>query len=140
MGRRHRRQKGTRAMTQVATDGVDERAVLALLRGEAAGDAPTDADLEAARRKFFARRAPATEGAVRGPVTGRVEIVTDRWGVPHIFAESTSDLFVAFGFAVARERLWQLDYRRRAASGTLAEVLGRTAGALRRDVEARTLD
>src|SRR4029434_4523303 len=45
---------------------------------------------------------------------------------------------VGVGFAVGRERLWQLDYRRRFASGTLAEVLGRTA--LRSDLEARTLD
>jgi penicillin amidase len=111
-----------------------EQAVLALLRGEAG----VASDLADARRQFFARRVPAIEGRAVGPVRGRVEIVTDRWGIPHIFAGNTWDLFVAFGFAVARERLWQLDYRRRAASGRLAEILGREA--LSRDVEARTLD
>src|SRR5207253_2544330 len=91
-----------------------------------------------ARREFLARRVPPIEGRIGGPVRERVEILTDRWGIPHVFAGNAWDLFLGFGFAVARERLWQLDYRRRAASGTLAEILGREAPA--RDVEARTLD
>ncbi|MBI3974305.1 MAG: penicillin acylase family protein [Chloroflexi bacterium] len=115
-----------------------EQAVLALLRGAATPETVQGMDLATARREFFARRVAPVEGTARGPVRGRVEIVTDRRGVPHIFAGQAWDLFVAFGFAVGRERLWQLDYRRRFASGTLAEVLGRSA--LRGDVEARTLD
>src|SRR5947209_18626717 len=111
-----------------------EQKVLALLRG----DPGTAGDLAEARREFFAERVPPVEGHVRGPMRARVEIVTDRWGTPHVFAGNAWDLFLAFGFAVARERLWQLDYRRRAASGRLAEILGREA--LSRDVEARTLD
>jgi penicillin amidase len=115
-----------------------EQALLAVLRGPAAGGPGVPGALAAARREFFQRRVPPVAGRQRGPVRRPVEIVTDRWGIPHVFAEDAWDLFLAFGFAVARERLWQLDYRRRAAAGTLAEVLGRDA--LRRDVEARTLD
>ena len=115
-----------------------EQAVLAALRGAVDGGPGAPDDLAVRRREFFARRVPPVAGRARGPVRRAVEIVTDRWGIPHVFAENAWDLFLAFGFAVARERLWQLDYRRRAAAGTLAEVLGR--GALRRDVEARTLD
>src|SRR3954471_22211301 len=118
-------------------DGDQELAVLAFLRGPHSTIAPAG-DLDAARREFFARRVPSTGGVTQGPVRARVEIVTDRWGIPHLFAQNTWDLFLAFGFAVARERLWQLDYRRRAAAGTLAEILGPEA--LRRDIEARTLD
>jgi penicillin amidase len=120
--------------------GQAEQAVLAALRGRGEGGhgAGAPGDLAAARRAFFERRVPPVAGRVQGPVRRPVEIVTDRWGIPHVFAAEAGDLFVGFGFAVARERLWQLDYRRRAAAGTLAEILG--GEALRRDVEARTLD
>jgi penicillin G amidase len=53
-----------------------------------------------------------------------VEILVDRWGVPHIFAENESDLFFAQGFNAARDRLFQLDLWRRRGLGQLAEVLG----------------
>ncbi|HXT94196.1 MAG TPA: penicillin acylase family protein [Trebonia sp.] len=42
-----------------------------------------------------------------------VEIVVDRWGVPHIYSEDTYDAFRAQGFNVARDRLWQIDFWRR---------------------------
>ena len=125
----------------VVDSAQQEEAVLAVLRGARDGVPPEAAETEAlaeARRAFFARRVPPAAGSVRAPVRGRVEVVSDRWGVPHVYAEHAWDLFVGFGFAVGRERLWQLDYRRRFTSGTLAEILGRTA--LRSDVEARTLD
>jgi penicillin amidase len=53
-----------------------------------------------------------------------VEILVDRWGVPHIFAENENDLFFAQGFNAARDRLFQLDLWRRRGLGQLAEVLG----------------
>ena len=53
-----------------------------------------------------------------------VEVLVDRWGVPHIFAENESDLFFAQGFNAARDRLFQLDLWRRRGLGQLAEVLG----------------
>lgn len=53
-----------------------------------------------------------------------VEILVDRWGIPHIYAESTDDLFVAQGFNAARDRLFQLDLWRRRALGFLAEAFG----------------
>ena len=53
-----------------------------------------------------------------------VEILVDRWGVPHIFAGNENDLFFAQGFNAARDRLFQLDLWRRRGLGQLAEVLG----------------
>lgn len=53
-----------------------------------------------------------------------VEIVIDRWGVPHIHARSRSDVFVAQGFNAARDRLFQIDLWRRRGHGRLSEVLG----------------
>lgn len=53
-----------------------------------------------------------------------VEILIDRWGVPHIYAKNEADLFFAQGFYVARERLFQIDLWRRRGLGQLAEVFG----------------
>jgi penicillin amidase len=62
----------------------------------------------------------ATVEALSAPVT----VVRDRWGVAHIDARSTSDLFVAQGFVQAEDRIFQMDLWRRAAQGRLSEVLG----------------
>ncbi len=53
-----------------------------------------------------------------------VQIEWDDRGVPHIFAQSDMDAVRATGFAVAHDRLFQLDFLPRAASGRLAEALG----------------
>ena len=53
-----------------------------------------------------------------------VEVLRDRWGVPHIYARNTHDLFFAQGYVVAQDRMWQLEMWRRNAEGRLAEVLG----------------
>jgi penicillin amidase len=53
-----------------------------------------------------------------------VEILRDRWGVSHIYAQTVDDLFFAQGFNAARDRLWQLDLWRRQGEGKLAEAFG----------------
>src|SRR5204862_3034071 len=53
-----------------------------------------------------------------------VRVVRDSWGVPHIYAASQDDLFVAQGFIQAQDRLFQMDLWRRSAQGRLSEVLG----------------
>ncbi len=64
-----------------------------------------------------------------------VEIVTDRWGISHIYAENEHDLFFAQGYAAARDRLFQFEIWRRRATGTVAEILGPRE--LQRDTGAR---
>ena len=64
-----------------------------------------------------------------------VEIVTDRWGINHIYAETETDLFFAQGYAAARDRLFQFEVWRRQATGTVAEMLGPRE--LERDIGAR---
>jgi penicillin G amidase len=66
-----------------------------------------------------------------------VEVIRDRWGVAHIYARTVDDLFFAQGFVAAQDRLWQMDLWRRAADGTLSEVLGPSA--LPRDTFARLI-
>ena len=64
-----------------------------------------------------------------------VEIVTDRWGISHIYAGNEHDLFFAQGYAAARDRLFQFEIWRRRATGTVAEILGPRE--LERDTGAR---
>src|SRR5437588_112343 len=56
-----------------------------------------------------------------------VEILRDRWGVPHIYAQTVDDLFFAQGYITAKDRLFQIDLWRRIGTGKLAEVLGPSA-------------
>jgi len=88
-------------------------------------------------RQELAARLPCMDGALPGPVGQSVEIVRDRYGIPHVFGQTEEDLYVGLGFVVAQDRLWQLEYRRRWAYGTLSEVLG--SSALPGDRAARTL-
>src|SRR5207245_1800500 len=69
-----------------------------------------------------------------GPSTSRfavaglaepVEILVDRWGVPHIYAPNKYAAYFAQGFNAARERLWQMDLWRRRGIGELARDFGR---------------
>ena len=53
-----------------------------------------------------------------------VEIVQDRCGVPHIYAATRGDAFVAQGFNAARERLFQIDLWRRRGLGRLSAAFG----------------
>ena len=56
-----------------------------------------------------------------------VEVITDRYGVPHIYAQNEDDLFFAQGYIHAQERLWQMELNRRIASGRLSEIFGELA-------------
>ncbi|WP_205623057.1 penicillin acylase family protein [Sciscionella marina] len=53
-----------------------------------------------------------------------VDITVDTWGVPHISARNTGDLFQAQGFNAAQDRLFQMDTWRRKGLGELSTVLG----------------
>ena len=68
------------------------------------------------------------EGEIKVPgLKGPVEVLRDRWGVPHIYAKNADDLFFAQGFVAAQDRLFQLDLWRRLAVGETAEVVGADA-------------
>ncbi|MDQ6679034.1 MAG: penicillin acylase family protein [Acidobacteriota bacterium] len=67
-----------------------------------------------------------------------VEILRDKWGVPHIYASNTHDLFFAQGYITAKDRLFQIDLWRRVGTGNLSEVLGPSM--LERDKLARSVN
>lgn len=63
-------------------------------------------------------------------IDGLIEPVTVIWDssrVPHIFAENRHDLFMAQGYIVARDRLWQMEFQAIAAAGRLSEIVGEAA-------------
>ncbi len=63
------------------------------------------------------------------------EILVDRWGIPHLRAQSRRDVFYLQGFNAARDRLWQLDLGRKRGLGLLAADFG--PGFLAQDRAAR---
>ncbi len=69
-------------------------------------------------------RVPDPAGVRRAGVRRPVRIERDRWGIPHVYADNDEDLFFGFGYTLAQDRLFQLDYLRRRGSGRLAEILG----------------
>lgn len=71
--------------------------------------------------------------ALSAPVT----VYTDANGIPTIVGETEGDVNYVRGYLHARDRLFQMDYLRRVASGTVAELLG--PDALASDIELRTL-
>ena len=56
-----------------------------------------------------------------------VEVLRDEWGIPHIYAQNTDDLFMAQGYVMAQDRLWQMEMWRRWHEGRLAEIFGAAA-------------
>lgn len=84
-----------------------------------------------------ASRVPEPGGTRRVAGEIRADIQRDEWGIPHVSAETDESLFFGFGYAMAQDRLFQLDYLRRKASGTLSEILG--ADGLELDTIARTV-
>jgi penicillin amidase len=94
--------------------------------------------LKAALWPIGRMRLPQVKGtlSIQG-LEAPVEVLRDRWGVAHIYAQSARDVVFAQGFVHAQERLWQMDFTRRVVFGRLAEVLGEAA--LPADRAMRTL-
>jgi acyl-homoserine lactone acylase PvdQ len=76
-------------------------------------------------------------GSGHGAGPGTAVVVRDNYGVPHVFAHDVHALFYGVGYAQGQDRLWQAELLRRAATGTLAELVGPSA--VDGDVRARAL-
>jgi penicillin amidase len=98
------------------------------------GQSGPPADLKALARQSLAQ----LEGTLNAPgLREPVEIIRDRWGVPHIYARNVDDLFFAQGFVMGQDRLWQMEMWRRQREGRLSEILGPET--IERDRQARLL-
>ena len=72
--------------------------------------------------------------SLESPVT----VYRDIRGMPHIYAENEHDLYLATGYIMAQERLWQMDLIRRATTGRLSEIFG--ASMVQTDLFLRSLE
>jgi penicillin amidase len=76
---------------------------------------------------------------------GRIEVIRDTWGIPHVFSETDAGAFYGLGHATAEERGFQMTYALRIMQGRLAEIIGdrprsgRKEGAVHSDTLMRTL-
>jgi penicillin amidase len=84
----------------------------------------TPAELAAARDAMLRRRARIGDQRIAAALRAPVEILRDRGGMPHIYGSTTEDVYFGLGFAMAQDRLWQMDRLRRRALGRQAEILG----------------
>jgi len=83
-------------------------------------------------------RLPKLEGNIKiDGLKAAVEVIRDKWGVPHIYAQSLQDLLMAQGFVHAQDRLFQMEMFRRAARGKLSEMIGKDG--IEVDKYARTM-
>ena len=68
---------------------------------------------------------PSNDGkVVVDDILEKVSIKKDQWGIPHIEAKNQHDALFAYGYTVAKDRLFQMDIQRRLARGELSEILG----------------
>ncbi|WP_343518482.1 penicillin acylase family protein [Sphingomonas sp.] len=67
------------------------------------------------------KKAPA---AATAPRHGQVVIKRDRYGVPSIHADDVYSLYYGYGYALAEDRLFQIESTKRAAQGRAAAVFG----------------
>ncbi|MGW4405650.1 penicillin acylase family protein [Nonomuraea sp. NPDC004702] len=85
-------------------------------------------------RKSF----PQVDGTLRLPgLAGKVEIYRDKSGIPHIYADTAADLFMAQGFVHAQDRFFEMDFRRHTTAGRLSELFGKAT--LGNDKALRTM-
>jgi len=68
-----------------------------------------------------------TENLTLSGLRDEVIIRFDEYRIPHIEAKNNYDLYFAQGYITARDRLWQMDFQSRVASGRLSEVIGEKA-------------
>lgn len=68
---------------------------------------------------------PQTNGTLAfNPIQAPTHIYRDEYGIPHIEAQNTEDLFFAQGYVHAQDRFWQMELLRLVSQGTLSEVFG----------------
>ncbi len=81
---------------------------------------------------------PRTSGEVKlSGLDAPVDIYRDSFGIPHIYASSSHDLFFAQGYVHAQDRFWQMDFWRHIGSARLSELFGKSQ--LDTDTFLRTL-
>jgi len=73
------------------------------------------------------RSRPALVAANFPPTHGRLEIVRDARGIPHVYAEDARDLYAALGWLQATDRFFFMDVIRHLGAGRLCGLIGNVA-------------
>jgi penicillin G amidase len=73
------------------------------------------------KNDMFGQPAESTESPRAG-----VTIKRDKFGVPEVTGKTADDVWFGAGYAMAEDRLFQLEIFKRATSGHLAEILGKS--------------
>jgi len=82
---------------------------------------------------------PQATGSITVPgLDAPVEILRDRYGIPHIYASTMHDVFFAQGLTQAQDRWWQMEFARHIGSGAIQELTGANADVMGTDVFIRT--
>ncbi|MCH5372522.1 MAG: penicillin acylase family protein, partial [Planctomycetes bacterium] len=63
----------------------------------------------------------------------RIELVRDRWGVPHVLADTDAGAMFGLGYVTAEDRGFQMHYTVRIMRGRLAETIGDVGRVRRRE-------
>jgi len=71
-----------------------------------------------------AQKQAGAEARPAGAASGQVTIRRDGYGMPHVYANTVYGIFYGYGYAVAQDRLFQMEMARRSTQGRVAEVLG----------------
>ncbi|MCL4180142.1 MAG: penicillin acylase family protein, partial [Verrucomicrobia bacterium] len=95
------------------------------VRSWAGGVAEVESEAAAVRREGAVPAVPCAYG--------KIEILRDEWGIPHVFADTDEGAMYGLGYATAEERGFQMTYARRIMQGRLAETIGRRAHTSRRE-------
>ncbi|MBI4671621.1 MAG: penicillin acylase family protein, partial [Chloroflexi bacterium] len=74
---------------------------------------------------FITKSLPQTSGTLQlAGLKSSVIVIRDQNGVPHLYGDSESDLYMAQGYVHAQDRLWQMEMNRAIGHGRLAELFG----------------
>ncbi|GLU48628.1 penicillin acylase family protein [Nocardiopsis ansamitocini] len=84
------------------------------------------------------RSFPDTDGELSVPgLSAPATVHRDAGGIPHIYADTSRDLFLAQGYVHAQDRFWAMDFNRHVTAGRTAELFG--ADQVATDVYLRTM-
>ncbi|NOS71499.1 MAG: penicillin acylase family protein [Verrucomicrobia bacterium] len=65
-----------------------------------------------------------SSGAAPKTKYGKIELIQDTWGIPHVFADTDAGAMYGLGYATAEDRGFQMTYNLRIIQGRLAEIVG----------------
>jgi penicillin amidase len=75
---------------------------------------------------YFVSNICAKASAIFTGLQDEVRVYRDALGIPHIYASTEHDLFMAQGYVHAQDRFWQMEFWRHVGAGRISEIVGET--------------